>query len=133
MIQVHGATPDTIARLRQFARREIWAALAIKTRADLDRAASFVGAADRILYDAKTPPGAALPGGMGVRFDWALLDGFSHPLPWLLSGGLDPTNVAQAIRRTGASLVDASSGVELAPGQKDERLIDSFLSAVAGA
>ena len=92
----------------------------------------FTGAVDRILYDAKTPEGAALPGGMGVRFDWTLLDGFRHPLPWLLSGGLDPANVAAAIRVTGALAVDVSSGVESAPGVKDMTKIGAFLAAVAG-
>jgi phosphoribosylanthranilate isomerase len=102
----------------------------VKTRADLDAARSFAGAADRLLYDAKTPPGT-LPGGMGVRFDWALLDGFPHPLPWALSGGLDAGTVADAIRRTGARLVDACSGVETAPGVKDAGLIAAFLKVVA--
>ena len=97
--------------------------------ADLDEARKFVGAADRILYDAKTPPGAALPGGMGLRFDWALLDGFRHPLPWALSGGLDAANVGEAIARTGATLVDVSSGVESAPGVKDMDKIGAFLKA----
>ena len=70
---------------------------------------------------------------MGVRFDWTLLDGFRHPLPWALSGGLDPGNVAEAMRRTGATLVDVSSGVETAPGVKDSGLIAGFLRAVATA
>ena len=81
---------------------------------------------------AKTPEGATLPGGMGVRFDWALLDGFRHPLPWALSGGLDAGNVAEAIRRTGATLVDVSSGVERAPGTKDPAKIAAFLKAAHG-
>ena len=85
--------------------------------------------ADCILYDAKTPDDAKLPGGMGVRFDWSLLDGFRHPLPWALSGGLDPSNVADAVRRTGATLVDVSSGVESAPGVKDVDKIAAFLKA----
>ena len=68
---------------------------------------------------------------MGLRFDWDLLDGFRHPLPWALSGGLDPANVAEAIRRTGAELVDVSSGVESEPGTKDEAKIAAFLKAVA--
>ena len=66
---------------------------------------------------------------MGHRFDWALLDGFRHPLPWALSGGLDASNVAEAIARTGAPLVDDSSGVETAPGVKDVDKIAAFLKA----
>jgi phosphoribosylanthranilate isomerase len=132
-LQLHKTTPARTAAIRARFGREIWAAVAVKTRADLDAARSFAGAADRILYDAKTPVGAALPGGMGQRFDWALLDGFRHPLPWALSGGLDPANVAEAIARTRAELVDVSSGVETAPGTKDEARIAGFLSAVAQA
>ncbi|OYW21285.1 MAG: hypothetical protein B7Z43_10965 [Sphingomonas sp. 12-62-6] len=112
---------------------EIWAAVAVRARTDLDAARSFDGAADRILYDAKTPEGSALPGGMGVRFDWALLDGFPHPLPWALSGGLDATNVGEAIHRTRAELVDVSSGVESAPGIKDMDKIAAFLKACAAS
>ena len=108
---------------------ETWAAIAVKTRADLDAAQAFADAADRLIYDAKPPDGAALPGGMGLRFDWALLDGVRHPLPWALSGGLDPDNVAEAIRRTGAPMVDVSSGVESAPGVKDVDKIAAFLQS----
>ena len=128
-IQLHRTSPERTDHLRRFSGCETWAAVAVKTRADLDSARTYVGAADRVLYDAKTPPGAALPGGMGLRFDWGLLDGFRHPLPWALSGGLDPANVADAIRRTGAPLVDVSSGVESAPGVKDVDKIAAFLKA----
>jgi phosphoribosylanthranilate isomerase len=130
VLQLHKVTPARAAAIRAKTAREVWAAIAVRTRADLDAAASYTGAADRILYDAKTPPGAALPGGMGVRFDWTLLDGFHHPLPWALSGGLDAANVREAITRTGATLVDVSSGVESAPGVKDTAKIAAFLKAV---
>lgn len=126
--QLHKTTPERAAAIR--ARVPVWAAVAVKTRADLAAAASFHGAADRILYDARTPDDAALPGGMGLRFDWTLLRGFAHPLPWALSGGLTPDNVAEAARITGATLVDVSSGVESAPGVKDVDKIAAFLKAV---
>ena len=129
-VQLHRTPPERIAAIRNRIRRDTWAAVAIRTRFDLDAAHGFVGAADRLLYDAKTPEGAALPGGMGLRFDWGLLDGFAHPLPWALSGGLDAGNVGEAIRRTGAPLVDVSSGVESAPGVKDVDKIAAFLQAV---
>lgn len=132
-IQLHRTAPDRAAHLRGLAGVETWAAVAVRTRADLDAARGFRGAADRILYDAKTPDGAALPGGMGLRFDWALLDGFAHPLPWALSGGLTPDNVRQAVDRTGARLVDASSSLESEPGRKDPARIAAFLAAVATA
>lgn len=130
-IQLHSVTPGRAAALKQHSGREVWVAVPVKARADLDAAANYLGAADKILYDAKTPDGAALPGGMGLRFDWSLLDGFRHPLPWALSGGLDAGNVAEAARRTGARLVDVSSGVESAPGAKDVDKIAVFLQAVA--
>ena len=132
-LQLHDTRPVRVAAITARYRIESWAVVAVKTRADLDAARSYRGAAHRILYDAKTPASASLPGGMGVRFDWSLLDGFAHPLPWALSGGLDPANVGEAIRRTGATLVDVSSGVESAPGIKDEAKIAAFLTAVAAA
>lgn len=129
VIQVHKTTPARVAAIRRRLAKEVWAAVAVKTRDDLDVAAGFVGAADRLLYDAKTPEGATLPGGMGLRFDWSLLTGFRHPLPWALSGGLDPDNVTEAIARTRTALVDVSSGVESAPGVKDMDKIARFLKA----
>ncbi len=130
-IQLHRTPPARVAAIRARFGREVWAAVAVKTRADLDSARSYVGAADRILYEAKTPDDAALPGGMGLRFDWNLLTGCRHPLPWALSGGLDAANVVDAIRITGATLVDVSSGVERAPGDKDTAQIAAFLGVVA--
>lgn len=132
VLQLHKTTPARIAAIRAKTGRPLWAAVAVRTRADLNAATGFAGAADRILYDAKTPEGAALPGGMGLRFDWGLLDRFRHPLPWALSGGLDPANVAEAITRTRAPIVDVSSGVESEPGVKDTARIAAFLRAVAG-
>ena len=129
-IQLHRTAPDRVAHLRRSAGLETWAAIAIKVRADLDQAREYVGAADRLLFDAKTPADAALPGGMGVRFDWSLMNGFRPPLPWALSGGLDAANVAEAVERTGATLVDTSSGVEDAPGVKSVDKIAAFLQSV---
>ncbi len=108
---------------------EIWKAIPVKTRDDLAVARKYLGAADRILYDAKPPKGADLPGGTGIRIDWALLEGFAHPLPWVLAGGLDARNVAEAIRRTSSDHIDVSSGVESAPGVKDVDKIAAFLKA----
>jgi len=131
VFQLHGAEPPArAAAVKVLTGREICTAVSVRTRADLTAAASFGGAADRILYDAKTPANAALPGGMGLRFDWKLLDGFNHPLPWALSGGLDAGNVADAVGITGARLVDASTGIESAPGIKDVAKIAAFLKAV---
>jgi phosphoribosylanthranilate isomerase len=130
-VQLHGdETPERVAAVKARLGVAVWKAVPVRTRADLDAAALYRGAADRILYDAKTPKGT-LPGGMGLRFDWALLDGFSHPLPWALSGGLDVGNVADAVGITGARLVDISSGVESAPGIKDVDKIAAFLQATS--
>lgn len=126
-VQLHKTSPERAAAIR----KPVWAAIPVKTRSDLGVAKAYAGAAQRILYDAKTPDNAALPGGMGLRFDWTLLQGFHHPLPWALSGGLDPENVTEAARITGATLVDVSSGVESAPGVKDVDKIARFLQAVA--
>lgn len=129
-LQLHGEeSPERLASLKRH-RVELWKAIPVRTRPDLERARVFRGVADRILYDAKTPKGT-LPGGMGLRFDWKLLDGFDHPLPWALSGGLDAGNLAEATGTTGARLVDTSSGVESAPGVKDVDKIAAFLQAAA--
>ena len=129
VLQLHATAPAKVAHLARVSGRETWAALPVKVRADLDAARGYAGAADRIVYDARTPPGAVLPGGMGLRFDWTLLDGFDHPLPWALSGGLDAGNVAEAIATTRARLVDVSSGVESTPGVKNVDKITAFLKA----
>jgi len=130
IVQLHGhETPETVARLREAHRRDVWKAIPVRTTSDRDDAARYKGAADLILYDAKPPEGAELPGGNGLRFDWTLLSGHRHPMPWALSGGLDADNVAEAIRVTNASLVDVSSGVESAPGVKDVDKIAAFLKA----
>ncbi|UVO49300.1 phosphoribosylanthranilate isomerase [Sphingomonas sp. SUN019] len=132
VLQLHKTSPERAAAIRTRTGRKVWATVAVKTRADLTGAHGFTQAADLILYDAKTPDGG-LPGGMGVRFDWGLLDGHRHPLPWALSGGLDAANVGEAIRRTRAAIVDVSSGVEHEPGVKDVDKIGMFLRAVADA
>ena len=132
VLQLHGAeTPERVAALRARTGLEVWKVLSIKTAADLANSAAYAGAADRLLYDAKTPEGSALPGGMGHRFDWSLLAGYRAPAPWGLAGGLNPDNVAEAIRMTGAPLVDVSSGVESAPGVKDVDKIAAFCKAVS--
>jgi phosphoribosylanthranilate isomerase len=130
ILQLHKTAPARAAALAARFARPVWAAIAIRTRADLAEARGWQGLAERLIYDAKTPEGT-LPGGMGMRFDWALLDGFAHPCAWALSGGLDAENVADAVGRTGARMVDISSGVESAPGIKDVDKIARFLQAVA--
>ena len=132
ILQLHGKeTPARAAAIAARTGLEVWKAIAVKTAADLATGAAYAGAIHRLLYDAKTPDGAALPGGMGLRFDWSLLSGHRAPLPWGLAGGLNAGNVAEAIRVTGAPLVDASSGIESAAGIKDMDKIAAFCKAVS--
>jgi phosphoribosylanthranilate isomerase len=127
LVQFHGAeTPEALARFRADTRIEAWRALGVRDAASLADAARFHGAADRLLFDA---PASGLPGGNGTRFDWDLLKAYRAPTPWGLAGGLTPANVAEAIRLTGAPLVDTSSGVESAPGIKDVDKIAAFCKA----
>ena len=131
VLQLHGKeTPERVAAIKAHTGLEVWKVLSVKTAADLAPGPGYAGAADFLLYDAKTPDGA-LPGGMGMRFDWTLLAGHRAPMPWGLSGGLDADNVAEAIRMTGAPLIDVSSGVESAPGVKDVDKIAAFCKAVS--
>jgi phosphoribosylanthranilate isomerase len=132
IIQLHGEErPALTSRIGMTNGLDVWKAVPVRTSADLVEAQKYRGSAQRILYDAKPPKGADLPGGNGLRFDWNLLRGHSHPLPWALSGGLDPRNLAEAVRITGASLLDVSSGVESAPGIKDVDKIAAFLKAAS--
>ena len=105
-------------------------AFGISEREDLEQIKPYLGVVDYVLFDAKAPKGADRPGGLGHVFDWTILQGFQCPVPWFLSGGLNPENVAAAVRRTGAPLVDVSSGVEAAPGLKDSGRIASFMQAL---
>jgi phosphoribosylanthranilate isomerase len=129
-LQLHGKeSPARTAAIRQRFNLPVWKAISVKTSADIEAAKTYAGAADLLLFDAKTPEGAALPGGMGLRFDWTLLRGVPISLPWGLSGGLGIDNVAEAIRITGAPMIDVSSGVESAPGIKSVDKIMAFCKA----
>lgn len=127
-VQLHRVTAARRAATMQQFRLPVWAVVEVSKPGDL-AARGHLEAADRVIYDAKTPKNAALPGGMGLVFDWSLLSGLSHPWPWGLAGGLTPDNVAEAVRLTGAPLVDTSSGVESAPGVKDVDKIAAFCKA----
>lgn len=132
-IQLHGReTPARAAEVRARFGLPVWKAIPVTAAADIERAAEYREAADLILFDARTPKGA-LPGGMGLKFDWSLLAGYDSPIPWGLAGGLTPHNVCEAIRATRAPLVDTSSGVESAPGEKDVGKIAAFCAAVRSA
>lgn len=131
IIQFHGnETPEWLALVRKYLDVQIWKAVGLRDAASLDWARKFEGIADRVLFDS---PAQALPGGNGTGFDWNLLAANPPATPWGIAGGLDPANVAEAIRVTGAPLVDVSSGVESAPGVKDVDRIKAFCKAVRGA
>lgn len=134
MIQLHGS--ESLQRTAEIRRRfgiEILKALKIEMADDLDFAQEYEGHADMLLFDAKPPSGdGILPGGNGVAFDWQLLKDRSFGLPWMLSGGLKPDNVADAIAISGARMVDVSSGVESRPGKKNPQAIKAFLDAARG-
>jgi phosphoribosylanthranilate isomerase len=108
----------------------VWRAVGVDTAADLP---SDAGGADALVLEAKPPAAATRPGGNATRFDWSLLRGWSAPAPWILAGGLTPDNVADAIRSTGATTVDVSSGVERARGVKDPALIRRFIALTRAA
>ncbi len=128
-IQLHGEeSPARAAEVRARFGIEVWKVLPVASESDVARAKAYHGAADFLLFDAKTPKGA-LPGGMGLRFDWSLLAAYRGATPWGLAGGLNPGNVADAVSRTGAPLVDVSSGVESEPGVKDVDKIAAFCKA----
>jgi phosphoribosylanthranilate isomerase len=132
-LQLHGGeTPECTAQLKARFGLPVWKALPVASETDVARARAYAGAADLILFDAKTPKGT-LPGGMGLAFDWSLVANWKGPVSWGLAGGLTPDNVADAIRQTGAPLVDTSSGVESAPGIKDSGRIAAFCAAVRSA
>lgn len=132
MLQLHGAeTPARVAELRRRFRLPAIKAIKLGGAEDLALAEAYEGVADWLLFDAKPPQAMtdALPGGNGVSFDWRLLAGRRSKRPWLLSGGLEADNLAEAIRLSGAPAVDVSSGVESRPGRKDPARIRAFLDA----
>jgi phosphoribosylanthranilate isomerase len=133
MLQLHGReTPERVVVVRTRFGLPVIKALPIETRRDLSPIRLFADVADRLLFDARAPRGATRPGGLGKSFDWTLLAGINR-VPFMLSGGLDASNVAEALRITGAPAVDVSSGVERAPGVKDPDKIRAFVRAVRQA
>jgi phosphoribosylanthranilate isomerase len=130
LIQLHGReSPARLADIRRKFPVGLIKVLSVAEAGDLDGARAYEPLVDHLMFDAKTPPGAALPGGMGARFDWTILAGRRFERPWFLAGGLDPWNVGEAIALSGAPMVDVSSGVERGAGLKDPALIRAFLEA----
>lgn len=133
-IQLHGR--ESPARLKDLASRTdagLIKVLSVSDASDIDRARDYESVAHGLMFDAKTPASADRPGGAGAAFDWTLLSGRRFERPWFLAGGLDPWNVGEAIKLSGAPMVDVSSGVERGAGLKDPALIEAFLAAVRRA
>jgi phosphoribosylanthranilate isomerase len=130
ILQLHGS--ETVARLGDIKRKfglEVMKVIAVETSADLAPLSGYATVADRILFDARAPKEATRPGGLGAVFDWHVLDNLDLNLPFMVSGGLDAGNVADAVRITRAGGVDVSSGVERSPGVKDPEMIRAFIRA----
>jgi len=131
MLQLHGREdPARTAAIRARFRKPVMKAISVARADDLDTADKFLPIVDRLLLDAKPPPAMkdALPGGNAISFDWTLLQGRDWPKPWMLSGGLTPENLADAVRISGARRVDVASGVEDRPGMKSPAKIKAFLA-----
>ena len=131
LIQLHGhESPARVSQIRARTGLGVIKVLSVSDASDIDAANAYDGLVDHLMFDARPPKGSALPGGVGAQFDWDLLAGRRYSRPHFLAGGLDPWNVADAVRRSGAPGVDVSSGVERGPGLKDPALIQAFLDAV---
>ena len=134
LLQLQGSeTLKRVAAIKARSGLQVIKAIGVATADDVAKAATYRGIADMILFDAKAPAGSNLPGGHGLAFDWRALGGPSVERPFALSGGLDPDNVSEALAVTGASMVDVSSGVERAPGEKDPDLVRRFIQAAKAA
>jgi phosphoribosylanthranilate isomerase len=130
MLQLHGhETPQRVAAVRESFGLPVMKVLPIETKSDLLPIGSYTSVADRLLFDAQPPREATRPGGLGRPFDWHLLENLNLSVPFMLSGGLNSGNVAEALRVTRAPGVDVSSGVESAPGVKDPEKIRAFIRA----
>jgi phosphoribosylanthranilate isomerase len=130
-IQLHGSeTPERADQVRAITGAGIIKCIPVSGPADLDAADLWSDAADHLMFDARTPQGSSLPGGMGLSFDWSMLKGRTFASPWFLAGGLNPDNAARALSASGAPMLDVSSGVESAPGVKEPALIAAFVEAV---
>src|ERR1700712_2196220 len=130
ILQLHGK--ETVARVRDIKQNfslGVMKAIAVKTPADLASLPGYAAVADHILFDARAPKHATRPGGLGATFDWHVLDNLALKIPFMVSGGLNAANVAEAVRVSRAGGVDVSSGAESAPGIKDPDMIRAFIRA----
>lgn len=130
MLQLHGSeSPERVAQIKTRYGLPVIKVVGIADETDLPALLDYSRVADQLLVETKAAKGAKLPGGNGVAFDWRLIANRRWPVPWMLAGGLNPDNVAQAIRISGVRQVDVSSGIETAPGIKSSKLINAFAAA----
>ena len=125
ILQIY-TNPERAAELRARTGLPVWRAMGVATQAELPADTHGV---DAVLIEAKPPKDATRPGGNARAFDWSILQDWQPGFDWVLAGGLNPTNVADALRITHAPVVDVSSGVESAPGLKSPALIRQFIHA----
>ncbi len=134
ILQLHGKeTPQRVLDLKRRFGLPVMKAIHVSGPEDLAAVAAYEHAADRLIFDARPPKGAILPGGNGAAFDWNILERVKTRLPWMLSGGINPGNVTQALAITRAPGIDVSSGVETSPGVKDAALIRTFIQQTRAA
>jgi phosphoribosylanthranilate isomerase len=134
ILQLHGQeAPERLKQIKARYGLPVMKAIAVETRSDLAAIDRYRDIADRLLFDARAPREATRPGGLGKPFDWRLLERIAAGPDYLLSGGLDAANVAEAVATTGAPGVDVSSGVEIAPGRKDPEKITAFIKSAREA
>lgn len=133
-LQLHGReTPERVQAIRDRYSLPVMKAISVSETSDLDKLAAYRDVADGFLLDAKPPKGSELPGGNGVTFDWRILTALDADIDYMLSGGLNATNIGEALRLANPPGIDISSGVESAPGIKDVGLIEDFFRAVSDA
>jgi len=134
LIQLHGKeTPARAAAVAARTGAGVIKVIPVSGASDLDAASAYEGVVQHLMFEGKPPRDADRPGGVGASFDWSLLSRRRYARPWFLAGGLDPWNAGEAIARSGAPILDVSSGVERGPGVKDPALISAFLEAVRRA
>lgn len=132
-LQLHGSeSPARVTEVKARYGLPVMKAVGVSAAEDLSQIDFYAKVADQILVDAKPPRGADRPGGNAQPFDWSLVAGRRWPVPWMLAGGLEPGNVAEAVRQTGARQLDVSSGVESAPGEKDADMMRAFIDNARG-
>lgn len=133
IIQLHGnESVERVKFIRDKFDKKVMKAISVAGADDIKKAHDYENAADMLLFDAKPPADmdGALPGGNGLAFDWQLIAGYQWPVDWMLSGGLNIDNVLEAIKISGATIVDVSSGLETTPGNKDINKINAFLNVL---